>query len=302
MAQRRPDLELIEVNPGFNYLAERIFPILNKTQKTGKFYSQDMPADQAAQTGRTLGNAPTTGSSHIAVPVTYTNGERIRREKTPKSEIELFGGLNSAEVRMTKVGKRAILRSRETAIVTNTVHNTDITQTDILGSLLAATDVAIDAVHRFQGRLVAVGSWTAFRRMTRFTEVTNTLLRNNPQMESAAEVRNVKPLQLADILGVEEFFVGDDAQWPADRFMIYKEPVGDVDPQEEAQLGRITQYDPDDGSNLVVESYFEDDDISYKVQAITWDEFHVLNTDAAYTLIGLDEGQAITTSTTSTTT
>ncbi len=297
MATRRQDLEALEVNPGFRYIGEKIVPPLPTDQKTGKFYSQDMPADVAAQTGRTLGAAPTE-AVQTASPVTYTVAERINRESTPESEIALFGGLMKSEVRMTKISKRSIMRSREGSVVTSTINNGSIATANILDSLRQAVDVAVDDIHRFQGRLMGACSWTAYRRMTRFSEVTDVLLRTSVTLQSAEDIRHVAVGTLATVLGLEEILVGDDDHWPADRLLVFMQPEADVDPAEEGQFARFVQYAPDDMSPVLMESYFEDDDISYKVQARVWDELKVLNVTAAKVLTGIDEGNVVTTTTT----
>lgn len=300
MATRRPDLEALEVNPGFSYIGEKVLPVFPQAQKNGIFYSQDQPADVAAQTGRTLGVAPTEATEE-AVPVEFLVAERIKRSKTPESEIKLFGGLDKSEIRMTKITKRSIMRSRENAVVAATV-NGALPIANIADSLRAAVDVAIDDVHRFQGKLMIALGWTAYRRISRFQEIQDVLLRTSVFPMTAADIRNVTVGTMADILGVAEIIVGDDAHWPKDRLLVYKQPMQDVEPAEEAQLGRFLQYFPEDESPVQVDSYFWDDDITFKVQARVWDVIKVLNTPAAKILDGIDEGNVVVTSTTTTTT
>lgn len=313
MKNRRPDLEAFDVNPNFPYLAERIFPVWDTMKKEGKLYYQDLTSDVAAQTGRTPGDAPTI-TLESSSNVDYSTAERIGRRGTPDDEDQLMGGVEAAYRRMTTGSKRSIQRANEDLVIA-AIFGT-VQQRDILDSLAQALDVVVDALKRYTGKLVFACGWSTFRRITRFTEVTNTLLRTGVVRTSAEAIRYVTAITLADILGVDEVIVGDDDHWGTTsvsstlgKALVYKEVPGAdgngtvMDPREEVQFGRLAQYLPggEGQPSYTVEAYYDDNTLTYRVTSRVWNVAKLLNGGAGYVLAGIDEGNATTTTTTTTT-
>lgn len=302
---RRPDLEMLEVNPGFPYLASNIFPVLNRDGKAGTLYYRTVPSDQSAQTGRTPGAVPTT-NTQSASSTTFATAERIHRENLPDDDDALKGGVEAAYEDLTVVCKRSIMRATEALVVAATINNeANITKADILTSFRKAMDTAFDAIHRYPGRTVMACSWTAYRRLSRFSEFTDTLLRTGvpSEMEASAILQNA-PVKLAEIIGVSQILVGDDDHWPADRALVFKQAPGAdgngrvVDPRQQAQLGRLVQYMPGNESEFQIDAWYEPTTRAYTVDGVVWNVAKLLNSGAAYILDGIDEGNATVTTTT----
>lgn len=299
----RPDLAAVDINSDTTqptpYLAPMIFPPLNKGQKIGNQYYQSVDSDVSAQTGRTLGAAPT-ATTLASVSDTYSCAEAIKRVRIPDDEIFSMGGLQGAQEKAARIGKRSILRAKEDALVTLLAANAGATA-DILDSLLQRIDVGIDAIQRVSGKLVLACGWTTFRRMCRYSEVTNTLLRTGVMGGDPRDVRNVSPATLATILGVQEVWVGDDDHWTAGDAYLLKAPDGSTDPDEVPQIGRTLQFLPDGQQEFLMEAYFDDNLISEVVDCRVWYDQEVYNGSGIYRLQGIDEGNAVTTTTTTTT-
>ena len=292
MEYRRPDLEALEVNPDFRYIGGALMPMLNKNQKTGKVYYMTLPSDQAAETGRAAGTAPTRTALSPS-NATYTCVEYIRGSSVDDSDDALMDGLESCNRNMTLVTKRSLLRAHEDAVEAVLFA---LTAHDIGASLIQAMDTAIDSIHRYSGRTVVGCGWTTFRRMTRLSEVTNTLLRTyDPGAIDYATIVNLAAPRLAEILGVEEVLVGDDDHWEAGKAVVMKQPDASTDPKGTAQFGRTVQYLPDGEQPFTVEAFYDPDDKLYKVDSRAWWQLQSFNTGAAYLLSGIDEGNVTTT-------
>ena len=294
---QRPDLAAVEVfsdtttpNP---YLSNLIFPPLSKAQKTGDQYFVTVDADVAAQTGRTLGVAPTTttlGSQEVP----FTTAEAIKRVNIPDDELNLMGGLQAGQEKAARIGKRSIMRAKENALVTLLTSGAGAT-VDILDSVLQAIDVGLDAVQRVSGSSTLVLGWTTYRRLTRYSEVTSALLRTGIQGQNARDVRNVSIATLADVLGFDEILVGDDDHWTAGTAWILKRPNANMEPDEVPQIGRMIQYLPDGDQPFLMESYFDETRIAETVDCRSWYINQIYNASGIYALTGIDEGNVITT-------
>lgn len=296
----RPDLAQVDVHQVTPYIASRILPPLYVGQKVGNLYYMAVQADSAAQTGRTLGAAPT-AVTLAATSDTFSCAERIKRVQVPDSEIRLHGGnLQRAQESAARVGKRSICRSLEDAVEALLQAQSG---EDILDSLLESIDTGIDAIQRVPGTLAFICGWTTFRRITRFSEITNTLLRTGvPTAAMAQSVRNIDAPTLASILGVQEVLVGDDDHWAAGEAYLVKLPDPSVDPVEVPQIGRVITYVPEEmgGGPFEMASYYDDQLITEVVDTRCWDDPEIYNATGIYKLYGIDEGNAVTTSTTST--
>jgi len=247
----RPDLAAVEVQQVTPYLAPRLLPALNRHQKIGNQYYVAVDSDVAAQTGRTLGAAPT-ATTLASASDTFSCTEAIKRVLIPDDEVALMGDLNRAQQKAARIGKRSILRAKEDAAEALITAGAGATA-DILGSIRNALDVGIDAVQRVPGRLTLACGWTTFRRLGRYTEVTNTLantgvaIMNQLQLTRSPDsgVRNVAAGILAEVLGLEEIIVGDDDHWQAGTAWLCKLPDPGTEPDEVPQVGRTIQYLPD---------------------------------------------------------
>jgi hypothetical protein len=294
---QRPDLAAVEVfsdtttpNP---YLSAMIFPPLSKAGKAGTLYYVGVDADVAAQTGRTLGAAPTT-TTLANTSTTFATAEAIKRVNIPDDELALMGGLQRGQEKAARIGKRSIMRAKEDALVALLNSGAGATA-DILASLRQAIDVGLDAIQRVSGESVLACGWTTYRRMTRYTEITNALLRTGIAGQDPRDVRNVDPVTLATVLGVSEIMVGDDDHWTAGTAYLLKRPNANVEPDEVPQIGRCVQYLPDGEQPFLMESYFDETRIAETVDCRSWYINKVLNGSGIYELTGIDEGNAVVT-------
>ena len=299
----RPDLAAVDVQQVTPYLAPRILPALNRMQKVGNQYYVAVDADVAAQTGRTLGAAPTT-TTLASASDTFSAAEAIKRVQIPDDEVALMGDLSRAQQKAARIGKRSICRAKEDACEALITAGAGATA-DILDSIRERLDVGIDAVQRVPGRLVMACGWTTFRRLGRYSEVTNTLantgvaIMNQLQLTRGPDsgVRNVAAGILAEVLGLEEILVGDDDHWQAGTAWLMKLPDPGTEPDEVPQIGRTVQYLPDGEQEFLCESYFDDNLITECVDTRVWYDQEIYNASGIYVLNGIDEANAITTTT-----
>ena len=295
----RPDLAAVDpisstTNPT-PYLCDLIFPVLNRAGKAGTLYYQSVDSDVSAQTGRTLGAAPT-ATTLANVSTTFSAAEAIKRVLVPDDEINLMGGLQRAQEKAARIGKRSIMRAKENALVSILSAGAGASA-DILTSVAQRVDIAIDAIQRVEGEAVLVLGWSTFRRLCRYSEITNTLLRTGITAQDPRDVRNVSAGALASVLGLSRVMIGHDAHWTAGTAYVLKMPTAAAEPDEMPQIGRTVQYLPDGDQPFLCESYFDDNLISEAVDTRVWYIQKLLNASGVYKLTGIDEGNAVVTTT-----
>jgi hypothetical protein len=293
----RPDLAMVDIQQLTGLIGNRVLPVLNRPVKIGNQYYVTVDNDVSAQTGRVLGVAPT-AVTLASQSGTFSAAEAIKRTVIPDDEIRLMGGLANAQMKAARIGKRSILRAREDAIVTALATTTQTA--DILGSLRQALDTAVDAIQRVPGRLVLACGWTTFRRISRYSEITDTLLRTGVVAQSALAVRNVDAPTVASVLGVDEILIGDDDHWAAGTAYLLRAPDPNMEPDETPQIGRVIQYLPEDGMEFEMRAWYEDTILAEVVDARTWYIAKMYNPSGVYKLTGIDEGNIVTTTTTTT--
>ncbi len=301
MATRRTDLEAIPFkNPGF--IGGSIFPNFETKQKTGTLYFDDIVADAAAQTDRTLGTAPAAVRIDSA-STSYTCAEKIKRYKIDESEILLRGGLDAAQAKMARKGKRSVAGAIENLAVAATFGDiANIAHADILASFLMALDTGKEAVEDYaDGKLALFGAQKIISRLKRYDEIVERMKFTGVLAGGVRDVRSISDEQLAAALNVDVILSGPSSEWlgAASAYDGYLGlcilPNPQVDPDEEVQFGRTMIYD-DDGL-FKVETFYSDDLKSEVCDVQSWVNLIALNKESCYIFTGVDEENTVTTTT-----
>jgi len=309
---RREDLEALETNPVIGYIGSQILPPVNTAEKTGTFYYQTLTGDDTAQTGRTAGVAPTIellGSNNT----TYTATEIIERYGMVLAEVKQSGGLEVSDKICATAAKRSVQRAMEELIADAVLLQASSTVDDIESSLIAACNVGLNSIRRYPGRTAFVCSYTIFNRIMRYTEITGRFGLSSASISGvdAIDIIARRPaalkMLLAGILGVDEVLVGDDQQWYTSdaskqtRAALVKLPDPDqFSHKMDPVFGKSFMYLPDGSQPYVIESFYNTDTRVNVYDASVWQNLVILNAGANYILTGIDEANAVTTSTTST--
>lgn len=295
---QRPDLARVELPAIADYIGTLIFPVFNMPQKAGTLYYRDVQAATAAQAGRTVFNAPTVADVS-ASSTTYTIVESILDSRMAPDEVKQFGGLAFAQQEMAKIVKRALLLAHDTKV--KNIMAGAVGQ-DILGSMSQAVEAGLAAIELTRGKKAIVMGYTTFRRLCRYTEITATLLRPNATVSAAMSVRNIDRATLAGILGVDEIIVGLDTPWTAGEAWVVTLPPTNNPNGSDAIIGSTLQYLPDGEQPYEFQSFYNTSLVAEYVRGWNWQLPKALNlNDACYHLRGIDEQNAVTTSTTTTT-
>lgn len=295
---RRPDLEMMEVNPDFPYIGPQVMPIQMHKKQSGTIYYMPLPSDSAAQTNRSPAAAPTRATNSTSSD-TFSCAELIKRADHPVEDVSNAGGEEPVYRNLTVVAKRSIMRGNEARVVAATLNNTNISGADIGDSLLQAIDAGLAAIHRYPGKKVLAMGWTTFRRICRYSEVTNVLLRTGVVADTAEAIRRITPLSLATILGVDEVLVGDDDHWTAGKAFLFKQADGASEPTMQPQLGRLVTYAGEEiPQGCYVEAWYDMENRAEVVDGTAYTVAKVFNAGAGYRLYGIDEGNVVTTTTT----
>ena len=308
MADRRPDLEAQSYKtPGF--IGMRLFPALKRMVKAGTIYFQDIVSDGSAQTDRTLASAPT-ATAIASASTTWSMAEKIKRYKIDQSEIEQLGGLDNAQQKAARLGKRAVMGAVEALAIAATFGDqSNITTVDILDSFLKTLDVAKETIQDYaDGTLALFGARRIIGRLKRYDEVVERMKFTGVLPGSVRDVRSISDQQLAAALGVDEILAGPSTGYWLGGSNAYDGVLGlavlpdpNTDPDEEIQIGRtLAMPVPVDGSadNIFqVETYYSDDLRSEVCDTVAWISLEVFNKEPIYLMTGIDEENAVTTTT-----
>jgi hypothetical protein len=309
----RADLASIETNPVIGYIGNRCMPVVNVREKSGRVYYRTLTNDSAAQTDRTVGTAPATTlltDSNMAFAVS----EIIKRYSIDRSEVKQMGGIAQADNLGAAASKRSVQRAHEGLVAAQVLNGAGITVYDIEASLVARVQIGLEAIRRYPGRKAFVTSSMVFNRIMRYTEIVqrfslaSAVLTGSDAMNIIKRNQAALAMALAGVLGVDEVLVGDDDQWFdangvfQDRACLLALP----DPAEfshkmDPVFGKCWMYLPDGKQPFALESYYDDDVKLNNYDAEIWQQLLILNPGAAYILAGIDDSNAVVTSTTTTT-
>ena len=310
MATRRPDLEAQAYkDPGF--ISMQLFPAMAKAVKAGTYYYQDVYSETLVQTDRTLASAPT-AVAIASSSSTWSMAELIKRYKSDASEIEQLGGLDAAQAKGARAGKRLVMgRIEDLAITAIFGAAATYSNANIMANFLAALDTAKETVQDYaDGRLAIFGAKRVIQRLKRYDEVVARMQFTGVLPSSIRDVRSVSDMQLAAALGVDVVLAGPTTPWLGTSSVydgwlgVCVLPDATTDADEEIQLGRTfvmpVPSSENPGNIFTVETYYSDDLKSEVVDTTAWTSLEVMNKEACYILKGIDEGNTVTTSTTTT--
>lgn len=297
----RPDLEALPFkNPGF--IGDSIFPRLNKAVKAGTVYYSAVAGEGTAETTRALADSVTYNALSSA-STTYSVNEKIYRAVIDDSEIEQCGGILAAQQKGARVGKRACMSKVEALAIAATFGDATIQHADILASLLKAIGTASEVLmDKGNGKLALFGARRMIQRIKRYSEVTSKMIYTGVLATNAdKDVRNITDEILAGALGVDTVLAGP-SDWLGSgnaydgMLGLCVLADGSIEPDEEAQLGRLAVLNVDGGSNVFeCSSWYSNDRIAEVVDTRAWVDLKVFNKDLVYILKGVDESNAVTT-------
>ena len=303
--RRRPDLEAMDVKMP-NYIGGRIAPVLGRAFKTGTVYFKDIRADSGAQTGRSLGAAPT-NNLYTAAKTTFDldSDELIDRNGAGRSEIDMLGGILPAQIEFARKGRRAVGDVMEGYVAAAVLAATQIR--DIGDSIIDAVDTAKAVIQDTVPGLVAfVCSQRIYNRISRYTEIAARMTYTGVPLTTIEEVRGLKARQMAAILNVDMVLIGPNSTWYdgsatyTDRaaLVMIPETEDPIDPRSELQTLRMITLELEGTPDVLVESFYNSNLKTEQVDVQQWAELKTFNAEGIYTLTGIDEGNVVTTTTT----
>ena len=299
---RRPDLEALPVAQRPFFITDRVFPLLPKAMRQGTLYYSDIISDVSAQTGRTAGNAPNENTiSDQKTTFDLENDEFIDREKIPDGDIAGLGGLDAAQMKAARKGKRAVGNAVEDLTAANILANGSVTYTDIGSSLIRAVGNKVDAILDYEGasRVALVISARLFHMIKTYKEIKASMAFTGVPITTLRDVRGVRPDQVAAALGVDEIIIGNNTQWYnqsstyQDRAALVALPDGNVEPDEIVQVGRTLWFSatgivPAAEDLYEVHTWYSDEKLSEMCDVRAYAEQHVLNVELIGGLSGID--------------
>ncbi len=302
----RPDLVKIEVNAPQGYIGHRIFPVLKRAKKSGTVYYGQVTADDAAQTGRTAGNAPN-ATILTSTKTTFVAAERIKRYAIPFDEVEQLGGIAAADRKGASASKRSCMRSIEADHAIKLLGIANASTTDVGTDIIAAVKAGVKAVKRYAGKTALVCSEEAYELIIQNQAVKDAFVDRYGKLavSTMESLSDVNRSMLASVLGVKEVIIGDDDHWAATvgtaegaaqdatdlgaRAAVVKIAPDNLDEriEELAVLGATVQYSPENGP-FDITSFADENDKLNKYDAQGFDDIKVLNSGASFVLAGVD--------------
>lgn len=261
---RRADLEAQEVSYP-DYIIDKVLPFWDKQQIAGTYYYQAYRSDVSAQYDRDHADLDAISSTTMkANSDTFACKEVRSRIQMGYSQVRGFASMDGAWAAMGRMAKRSWYNKVETLGAKALL---DVASPKGVGSNLVATlekgvtalrDMGVGRVGLVcsNHNLVALkGDATIKERMV-YTGV----------IERGLEPRYIAPSQIASMIGCDDIIIGKDDLWyagldAADRnnVALVILPDGNIDPAEEAQLGRTIFFDwaDSEAGKFIMESWHD---------------------------------------------
>lgn len=294
----RPDLAALEVNAPEGYIGTKIYPVVPVAEKGGTLAYATVTADSAAQTGRSVGAAPT--ATQIAnSEATYACTEIIKRGAVTPDEAKQMGGIEKADMVGAKFAMRQVLKARELLIAAKVLGDPD----DTFDAAKLRTDMqtARQAIRRYSGKTVLAAS----------TFTINAMIQNIASTEHIGEAfaRIVTGTNSADavmglsfeawkrglamFLGLDDVLAGDDDIWNsgtyAGKFAVVKVDSSN-DPlshKYDPVIGKTFTFLPEGQPGFEVQSVGDRTLINNFYDAKQWVNVVELNSGAVYVFDGV---------------
>lgn len=294
---RRPDLEREPFAMPEGYIGQKLLPVYTVTDKTGTVYyagSSAVVADSAAQTGRSVGAAPT--AQNLAnTSTTFTCAEIVDRASIPPDEVKSMGGIEKADKLGASVAKRNVMNGIEDAVVAITL-GSGVTPSATFDAdkFLLQVQTAADAAERYEGKSVLYGSTKVFKGIVRSllsTASTATIFSRlvNGSMNNFQAWMNA----LAIFVGVDEILTGKTARWNPSAyagrfgFMMVEEGNDPLAHKYQLVRGKTFLYLPDGNQPFEVRSYADEKNLINDYTALAWYNVVSFNSGSQYVWEGV---------------
>ena len=296
---RRPDLEALPYGSP-EFIAPILLPRLAREVDGGTIYYQDYAADLTGVSARTIGETPV-GEVITKASDTWALVTKDKMIDIDRRDIDMLGGLDKAQQKAARLGKRAVANLIEALAITATFGNAGIAKYNILASLLGAIDDAIELVaDKADGKIVLFGAKSMIQRVKRLTEVKARMVHTGVPVGSERDVRSISDNILAGVLGVDSVVSGRSSWLGGGTYAGYLGvmvlPDATFEPDETIQFGRLLTRSVAAGNDIFeIETHFSDDSKCEKVYTASQVAVKVFNPETCVILTGLDEGNAVTT-------
>jgi len=283
MGEPRQDLEALEAVFPETYIGHLIYPTLKVAQRVGDIYFNDIAADSAAQTGRSVGTAPT-AVTVASGRVAYSCSEVIKRYRIGFSEVEQMGGIEAADEIGARAAKKSVVDAIEGAIQTVIVGGSADANYSA-NAVVTAVRSAINNVVDCAGTLAVVMSWDTYNTIVEYTDVQERLTYTGVARLPGEVVRGVDPVIMAQVFGVQKCLIGDPDVWTTDdAIAIVKLPAQDQFSYKlRPEYGRNVVYQTD-GSEFVIEVAKNDDARAWDYDCYAWYDLAEMNAEGHYLL------------------
>jgi hypothetical protein len=288
----------IEVNPPEGYIGTKIMPVTPVLEKAGSVAYATVTAAVTAQTGRSVGAAPTTEQISNSAK-TWACTEVISRCAITPDEVKQMGGIANADKIGFRWSMRQVLAARE-ALIAAVVLGTKDASFDP-AKLRTQCQTALQALRLYPGKTVlAAGTYTLkamVQNIAGTSGIGDAFARIVTGTNSAEAVLGLSfkawAQGLALFLGVDEVLAGDDDVWSAgtcaEKFSIVKVDNTN-DPLSHKYLpvlGKTVTFIPDGTLGWELQGIADRTLINNFYDAKMWIDVETYNAAAVYTFDGV---------------
>jgi hypothetical protein len=301
MATPRKDLQA-EPFKVPEFIGNLIFPATPRTQVAGTFYFQEVQTDPSAQYDRNTAAIGEINKTTIAAKDSTFACKEIRgRVRMGYDQVKGFGGLDRAELVMSRMAKRAFFNKTETLAAKALLEpNAGVTPVNATVNTATVIEGQIPLIQdKAPGRVALVMSSKTFTGLKLLPDIRERMKNTGIILGAGGDARHVTAEQLAAIFGVDQILIGPNNIWydaveagARNNCALVVLPDETKDPAEEVQLGRFFYFQWDEeAEQYLIESFHDDDNDAEVIDAKGLGDLKMLNPSLA-TIITLPDSNA----------
>jgi hypothetical protein len=288
----------IEINAPEGFIGTKMMPVVPVSEKAGSMSYATVTAAVTAQTGRSVGAAPTTEQISNSAEA-WACTEIISRAAITPDEVKQMGGIDKADKIGFRWAMRQVLAAREALIAAVVLGTKDATFD--AAKLRTQTQTALQALRLYPGKSVLASSTMTLKAMVQqiagnedMGPLFARIVTGTNSAEAVLGLSMKAWLQgLAMFIGVDEVLAGDDDVWNAgtckEKFSIVKvDNTGDpLSHKYIPVLGKTITFLPDGTLGWELQGIADRTLINNFYDAKMWVNVETYNGGAVYTFDGV---------------
>ena len=216
MAERREDLEAIQVQYPEGYVSHKLIRTISVSQRSGDFFYTGIQVANPAGAKKNRNKGESVPHRVILdKDGEYHCSSNEDRALVPYQHAEQ-NGMDYADRAGARSVKKTLLKTYETEVSQMILAGAAVSIGDHDNSFIKTVSAVRDSLTDVLGRLVLVLGRKAYRAITERSEIQERMKYTGVATQEGVVVRGIKPEILAQIIDVDEVIVGRDEFWSGD--------------------------------------------------------------------------------------